>query len=120
MAYDTALAERIRSVMRAWPGFTETAMFGGVGFLLHDHLCVGIWQESLVARIGPAAEAALCEPGVRVFDITGRPMQNWVLIDPEGIARDRDLRRWIALAKDFVLTLPPKTASKKRAPRKKK
>ena len=27
-------------------------MFGGVGFLLHGNMCVGVWKTSLIARLG--------------------------------------------------------------------
>jgi hypothetical protein len=39
-------------------------------------------------------EAALAEPGARPFDLTGRPMKGWLLVDPDGQAEDEDLRRW--------------------------
>lgn len=109
MAYDESLAERIRTQLRRKRGFTEKKMFGGVGFLLHGHMCVGIWKESLVVRLGPAGyDAALDEPHVRPFDITGKAMTGWVLVEPPGIADDEDLRHWIGTAVRFVGTLPPK------------
>ena len=59
-------------------------MFGGVGFLLHGNMLVGVWKDALIARLGPAdGEAALSEPRVRAFDVTGRPMNGLVLVDPE-------------------------------------
>jgi hypothetical protein len=41
------------------------------------------------------ADAALAEPGVRPFDMTGRPMKGWLLVDADGHAEDGDLRRWV-------------------------
>jgi TfoX/Sxy family transcriptional regulator of competence genes len=113
MAYDTVLAERIRTQVKARRGFTEKEMFGGIGFLLHGNMCVGVWKESLILRLGPAAEAALREPAVREFDITGRPMSGWVLVEPSGCGREEDLRRWIDLAVAHVATLPEKEAQTK-------
>jgi hypothetical protein len=50
-------------------------MFGGLGFLLGGNMLVGIWKDSLIARVGPGEyEEALLEPHVKEFDITGRPM----------------------------------------------
>jgi hypothetical protein len=84
-------------------------MFGGVGFLLNGNLLVGIWKDSLVVRLGPEdGEVALREPNVRVFDITGRPMKGWVLVDPEGVEDDPQLKGWIERAMKFVRTLPKK------------
>jgi hypothetical protein len=40
-------------------------------------------------RLGPdEGEEALKEPHVKEFDITGRPMRNWVLVEPEGVEDD--------------------------------
>ena len=84
-------------------------MFGGVGFLLHGNMLVGAWKDSPIVRLGPAdGEAALSEPHVRAFDITGRPMNGLVLVDPEGIEDDDRLSRWIDRATTFVRTLPGK------------
>ena len=53
-------------------------------------------------------EAALPEPHVRAFDITGRPMRNWVAVEPEGVEDDGQLTDWIERAAKFVKTLPKK------------
>lgn len=113
MSYDTVLAERIHACVGLRPGFAEKEMFGGIGFLLHGNMCVGVWKESLILRLGPAAESALRKSSVREFDITGRPMKGWVLVEPSGMAREEDLRRWIELAVAHVMTLPRKLTDKK-------
>ena len=45
---------------------------------------------------------------VREFDITGRAMRGWVLVEPAGIADDEQLNAWIQRAVKFVGTLPAK------------
>ncbi len=45
MAYDEAFAARVRIEMAGTRGLGEKRMFGGVGFLLHGHMCVGVWKE---------------------------------------------------------------------------
>ena len=47
------------------------------------------------------------EPHVKKFDITGKPMQNWILVEPEGIVDDQ-LKDWIQRAVKFVGKLPNK------------
>jgi hypothetical protein len=109
MAFDESLAARIRAALTRRKGIDEKKMFGGVCFLLNGNLLVGVWKDSLIARLGPdEGEAALLEPHVRVFDITGRPMRNWVLVEPEGVEDDDQLRAWIERATKFVRTLPKK------------
>jgi hypothetical protein len=109
MAFDESLAARIRDALARRKGVEGKKMFGGICFLLNGNLLVGVWKDSLIARLGPdEGEAALLEPHVKVFDITGRPMRNWVLVEPEGVEDDGQLKAWIERATKFVRTLPKK------------
>ena len=109
MAFDESLAERIRQRLARRKNVEEKKMFGGVGFLLNGNLLVGVWKDSLCVRLGPdQAEAALPEPHVKEFDITGRPMKGWVLVEPEGVEDDEQLSGWIQRAVVFVGKLPAK------------
>lgn len=112
MAVSVELLNRIRRLLAGRAGVVDKRMFGGVGFLLDGKLLAGIWDRSLIARIGPEAyEAALTEYAVRDFDITGKPMRGWVLVDPPGIASDDDLEDWLDRCWAFVSSLPPKEPS---------
>lgn len=109
MAFDEDLAARIRDALGRRKGVEEKKMFGGLCFLLNGNLLVGVWKDALIARLGPGGgEAALREPHVRVFDITGKPMRNWVLVAPEAVEEDDQLADWIGRATEFVATLPAK------------
>jgi TfoX/Sxy family transcriptional regulator of competence genes len=108
MAFDEALAERIRQQLARRRTVTEKKMFGGIGFLLNGNLLVGVWKDSLIVRLDPEdSDDALKEPHVKVFDVTGRPMKGWILVEPEGVAGDR-LADWIQRAVQFVRSLPAK------------
>src|SRR5436853_4355501 len=98
MAFSEALAGRIRQQLARRKNVEERKMFGGIGFLLNGNLLVGVWKESLVVRLGEEGEEALKEPHVKEFDITGKPMRNWVLVEPEGIQNDEQLSAWIQRA----------------------
>jgi TfoX/Sxy family transcriptional regulator of competence genes len=109
MAFDESLAERIRQRLARRKNVEEKKMFGGVGFLLNGNLLVGVWKNSLIARLGPEeGEEALKEPHVKEFDITGRSMKGWVLVEPSGVEGDDQLTDWIQRAAKFVGTLPAK------------
>jgi TfoX/Sxy family transcriptional regulator of competence genes len=109
MAFSEALADRIRQRLARRKNVEEKKMFGGVGFFLNGNLLVGVWKDSLCLRLGPdQSEEALKEPHVEEFDITGRPMKGWVLVEPEGVEDDQQLKDWIERATTFVRTLPAK------------
>jgi TfoX/Sxy family transcriptional regulator of competence genes len=109
MAFNEALAERIRQALARRKNIEEKKMFGGIGFLLNGNMLVGVWKESLIARLGPEqGDEALLEPHVKVFDITGKPMKNWIMVEPEGIEDDDQLKDWIQRAMKFVGKLPGK------------
>ena len=109
MAFSEELAERIRQGLARRKGIEEKKMFGGIGFLLNGNLLVGVWKDSLIVRLGPdEGEEALKEPHVSEFDITGRAMKGWVLVAPEGVDADEQLKGWIERAVKFVGKLPAK------------
>jgi TfoX/Sxy family transcriptional regulator of competence genes len=106
---DEIQAERIRHQLARRKHVAERKMFGGTGFLLNGNLLVGVWKHSLCVRVGPEqAERALLEPHVNVFDIVSRPMKGWLLVEPESINSDNQLKRWIQRAATFVGKLPAK------------
>lgn len=42
------------------------------------------------------------------FDITGRSMKGWVMVDADGYAADADLKGWVQQGVAFAQTLDPK------------
>ena len=109
MAFDETLATRIREALARRRNIEEKRMFGCICFFLNGNALAGVWKDRLIARVGPDdGEAALLEPHVRAFDITGRPMRKWVAVEPEGVEDDDQLADWIERATKFVKTLPKK------------
>jgi TfoX/Sxy family transcriptional regulator of competence genes len=109
VAFSQSLAGRIRDALARKKNVEEKKMFGGIGFLLNGNMLVGVWKTSLIVRLGPEnGDEALREPHVREFDITGKPMKGWVVVEPEGIEDDDQLKDWIDRATEFVRTLPKK------------
>jgi TfoX N-terminal domain len=103
MAFSEALVERIRQRLARRKSVEELKLFGCLGFLLHGNMLIGVWKDSLIARLGPdEGEAALWQPHVKEFDVTGRPMKGWVLVEPEGVEDDDQLKGWIQRAVKFV------------------
>ena len=109
MPYDEQLARRVRPLMALRCGFSEKKMFGGMAYFLEGNLCVGVFRESLVVRVGiNAYAAALEEPFVTIFGAVKRPMRGWVMVGPEGLDDMTAIRAWVERGVEFVETLPPK------------
>lgn len=114
MAFDESLADRIRKGLGRKKGIEEKKMFGGLGFLLNGNILVGVWKDSIIVRVGPEeGEAALLEPHVKEFDITGKAMKGWVMVKPEGVQDEASVKAWIQRAVKFVSKLPAKRGQSK-------
>jgi TfoX/Sxy family transcriptional regulator of competence genes len=110
MAYDEALAGRVRDVLAdRGDRVREQKMFGGLAFMVDGHMTVGVVNDELMARVGADSEdAALAQPHARTMDFTGRPMTGFIQVSAEGVAAEDDVRAWIDRALSFTSTLPPK------------
>lgn len=109
MAYDELLAQRIRSLLAKHRDVTERQMFGGIAFMVGDHMAVGVIRDDLMVRVGSDAEdAALAEPHARPMDFTGRPARGMVFVAPAGVTSDADLARWVERGATHAASLPPK------------
>lgn len=108
MAYDPDVAERVRSVLGDREDLHSKKMFGGVAYLVRGNMVCGVLRSDVILRLGPdAARQALEQPDVREFDITGRSMRGWVMID-SGALSDPALADWVEKAWDFASALPAK------------
>lgn len=109
MAYDEGVAERIREVFAGRTDIEEKKMFGGLAFLHNGHMCVGVVNETLMARVGPDQyPKALKLSHAREMDFTGKPLKGFIYVAPEGFETDNDLAAWIGRCESFTGSLPPK------------
>ena len=109
MAYDEELADRVRAELKGTKNLVEKKMFGGVAFLLRGNMCVGVHKDAMIVRLdADATDPALKEKHTRVFDLTGRPMKGWILVDAAGTKTASGLARWVARSKAFAASLPSK------------
>ena len=109
MAYDEALAEKTRQLMKEIPGFNEKKMFGGVGFMINGNMACGVNENNLIVRVGAENyEESLKKPFVSQFDMTGRAMKGWVVVAEEGLRSMEKLREWIWKGVATAQALPNK------------
>lgn len=109
MAYDQALDNRIRDVVDHWENVSAKKMFGGVCHLIAGNMFCGVYKKNLILRLGETQAAeALGREHVKPFDITGKAMKGWVMVEPQGADTRDALLGWLKQARNFVLTLPAK------------
>lgn len=109
MAYDEGVAQRVREQLQARGDITERKMFGGLAFMAHGHMFIGILGDRLMVRVGPDHYAkALSQVHVQEMDFTGRPMKGYIYVEPDGFESDAQLESWINQGYTFVGALPPK------------
>ena len=89
-------------------------MFGGICYLINGNMGFGIWKDYLIVRMAPEAAAEkLKGVHVREFDLTGKPMKGWVMVE-EGAWRDPDaLAGWLEIGRSFAQSLPKKQTKRK-------
>lgn len=109
MAFDEGLAERVRGVLDERQDVVEKRMFGGLVFMVHGHMAVGVMKDALLVRVNPAGRAELArQPHARPMEFSGRPTKGLILVDPAGLDADADLERWMGLGVAHALSLPAK------------
>ncbi len=109
MPYNLELEERLDRLSPPLGKFTKRKMFGGVGYLMNGNMVFGIHKQSLVVRVSQARSAELLkQEHFSLFNTTGRPMMGWLLVSPEGLGTDEQLRGLLDLAFAHVKSLPGK------------
>ena len=113
MALDEDLAGRMRVALAGAGVVREVKMFGGLCFMLNGNMVAGTSKRGLLVRVGKDQQPdALARPGAKRMEMTGRPMEGYVFVDPPP-PDDRSLHDWLVLAVAFVKTLPPKAPKSK-------
>ncbi len=109
MAYDKALAERVRSLLRRRRGISEKKMFGGLCVLVNGNMAFGIVGNELMVRVGPNGyEDALAQRHAREMDFTGRSLKGMVYVAPMGFHTDQALREWVERGLKYARRQPAK------------
>jgi len=108
MAYNLKLAERIRAELGGIP-IVEKKMFGGIGFLIDGNMACGVYKEDMLVRVDPQKHSQLLKkPHAKPFDITGKPLKGWLMVEPDGCKTKKQLSAWVKEGVEFALTLPLK------------
>jgi len=113
MPYNKQIDARIKKTISRWKNTEHKKMFGGVCHLLNGHMLCGVYKDYLILRLGEdAANEVLTESFTKEFDITGKPMKGWIMVEQEGFSSDKELKKWLEKARSFVRSLPKKQVCK--------
>jgi len=109
MPYNEQIEIRIKKLISGWENTRDKNMFGGVCHLLNGNMFCGVYKDFLILRLGEEyGKKALALPNVKPFDITGKPMKGWVMVNQDGFHEDHELANWLDQARNFTDSLPPK------------
>jgi TfoX-like protein len=110
MAYDEALAQRIRELVAGEPGLTEQKMFGGLAFLIGGNMAVAAsGQGGVLVRVDPAESASLVAGShVQPMEMRGRLMHGWLIVEREQVGTAPQLAEWVERGVAFARSLPAK------------
>lgn len=110
MAYDEALADRIRELLAGEAGVTEQKMFGGLAFLIGGNMAVAAsGQGGALVRADPAeGEKLIATTTAEPMEMRGRSMAGWLRVPADDIRTKRQLAKWVAVGATYARSLPPK------------
>jgi hypothetical protein len=110
VAYDEALAERIRQLVDGEPYLSEKKMFGGLAFLIGGNMAISAsGQGGVLVHVNPAeTETIISSSDAQMMQMRGRFMSGWLRVSPEHLDSDDQLAKWVRLGVDYAKTLPVK------------
>jgi hypothetical protein len=106
MAYDEALADRVRRSLGSRSRVEEKPMFDGRAFLLSGRMVCAVINHNLMVRVGPERYlAALREANTGAVGVKGSPLAGYVFVGPAGCRNDERVAAWVERAVSFVSSL---------------
>ncbi len=121
MAYDEALAERIRTFLEDTPGLVERKMFGGIGWMIGGHMAAGAHSDGklMIRSSKEDFPTFIAEhPGVNGMKRGDTVMTGWILIEPEVVHDETAFVHWVGRGRDYAAGLPPKPPKAKKKAKK--
>jgi TfoX/Sxy family transcriptional regulator of competence genes len=120
VAYDEALADRVRSLLAdsEVDAVAEQRMFGGLAFLVGGNMAVAVSGSAtgggLMVRVAKEeTERWLDEPFATPMVMRGRPMAGWLRVDAAGLQDAQPLEAWVRRGADYARSLPRKDRARR-------
>ncbi|HMR10244.1 MAG TPA: TfoX/Sxy family protein [Polyangiaceae bacterium] len=116
MAFDEKVRARLAAALKGKKGIVEKRMFGGVAFMHHGNMALGVQDKDLMVKVGAENyAAALKRPHARPMDFTGRPLKGYVYVAAPGFKTKQALDSWVASGIAGAASAKPKTSPKNAA-----
>jgi TfoX/Sxy family transcriptional regulator of competence genes len=115
VAYDLALAERVRHLLADRHDVHERKMMGGLCFMVNGGMCCAASGRSgMLVRVAPDTQPKLIlEPNVRAMVMGGRKVTTFVRVMPAGYRTHAALKKWVQRGLDAVADLKTKPNRRK-------
>jgi len=110
MAYDEALAARIRDLLGEERDVIEKKMFGGLAFLLGGNMAIAAsGHGGALVRCRPdESDALVATTAAEKMVMRGREMDGWLRVASDQLRTKRELARWVGIATAYARSLPAK------------
>jgi TfoX/Sxy family transcriptional regulator of competence genes len=97
------LTDRIRETLlsKGVTNVEEKKMFNGICFMVDGKMCVCASNDEMLCRVGPSYLEALEIHGVRGMIRNGKPLKDYVFINPEILSSNTNFNYWIDTALAF-------------------
>lgn len=104
MAYDTQLADRVRSALAGRSGLEEKNLFGGLNFSLNGNMVAAVNSQGFSLRVGTGAkyEEALKMPGIKPKMLGEKKMNGMIVAEESRYSTDEGLKEIVDFAADIV------------------
>jgi TfoX/Sxy family transcriptional regulator of competence genes len=110
MAYDEALAGRIRELLEGQSRLEEKKMFGGLAFLIGGNMAIAAsGQGGVLVRADPAeSDELIATTNAEAFEMRGRTMKGWLRVAPKYVRTKPQLANWVGVGTTYAQSLPRK------------
>ncbi|MEL7834845.1 hypothetical protein [Fodinibius sp. Rm-B-1B1-1] len=86
---------------------------GGVGYLLNGNMCLGIYEDFLIARIGKSlANSLIAKKGVRRYLPDKDLYDDFIMVEEKVYSHSKALKKFIDQSLSYTGNLPPKDHGK--------
>ena len=111
MAYDEALAGRIRDLVGDERGVREQEMFGGLAFLIGGNMAIAAsGQGGILVHVDPnESERLVAETPARLMVMRGKEMRGWLRVDADQVGSEPELAEWVERGASYARSLPAKS-----------